>query len=179
MRVAIIVGHKYTSQGAVNLTTGISEFVFNDGVARSLVDRLSTTSIDPVLVYRRTYKTLPSDVNQIRADFALSLHLNAYDGTANGTEILYHHKSEKSEALAKVVQMHLLRSLSRRDRGIRAVTTEDRGGSLLRYTDCPVVIAEPCFIDNDGDFGDPKETSEKLVEAYTSAIQEYAVDIQS
>lgn len=42
----------------------------------------------------------------------------------------------------------------------------------MKYTHAPCVIAEPFFIDNDGDYARAMERYEQLVEGYARAIEE-------
>ena len=114
------------------------------------------------------------DINSLDPHFVVSLHCNAYNGQASGTEVLYYHKSKIGEGIAKILQNHLLKFLGLRDRGIQPKTSEDRGGHLLRYTRAPCVIAEPFFIDNDQDLAKATENLEGLAAAYARAIDEMA-----
>jgi N-acetylmuramoyl-L-alanine amidase len=165
---ALVIGHKKSSPGAGNERTGIHEFDFNDELAIQIENKVKKTQIQRV--YRRTWRELPADINGLDPDFVLSLHCNAYNGQASGTEVLYYHKSKIGESIAKILQRHLVEFLDLRDRGIQPKTSEDRGGNLLRYTKAPCVIAEPFFIDNDQDLAKARDDLEGLAGAYASAI---------
>jgi len=168
----LVIGHKKSSPGAVNKATGISEFDFNEDLAMRIEKKVQTTDIQRV--YRRTYDELPGDINLLNPHFVVSLHCNSYDGTTSGTEVLYYHRSEVGSRIAQVLQRHLFEFLGLRDRGIKAKTTEDRGGPLLRYTHAPCVIAEPFFIDNDQDLAKAKEDLDGLAKAYAEAVDKMA-----
>jgi N-acetylmuramoyl-L-alanine amidase len=169
---ALVIGHKKSSPGAGNKTAGIHEFDFNDDLAIRIENKVKKTQIQRV--YRRTWGELPADINGLDPDFVLSLHCNAYNGRASGTEVLYYHKSKVGESIAKILQRHLVDFLGLRDRQIKRKTSEDRGGHLLRYTNAPCVIAEPFFIDNDQDLAKAQENLEGLAEVYASAIDDIA-----
>lgn len=169
---ALVVGHKKTSPGAANSATGLTEFVFNDALAIDIEQQV--TGVDVQRVYRRTYNTLPGDINELNPDFIVSLHCNAFDGNATGTEVLYYHRSVKGKLMAQILDEHLVNALKLKDRGIKPKTAEDRGGHLLKETNAPCVIAEPFFIDNDGDLKVATDNRKKLVKAYAEGIQAIA-----
>lgn len=178
IRVAIIVGHEPTKPGAVNQAARMSEFTLNSALAGQLVDLLAKRSawIKPEIVYRAPegYSKLPGKVNAGNFHFAISLHCNAYNQKATGTEVLYYGTSAKSKELARTLQANLMLALGLADRGIKARETEDRGGYLLRYTSMPCVIAEPFFIDNDSDLKRASDRWPELVGAYADTIEQYA-----
>ncbi len=169
---ALVIGHKKSSPGAVNEKTGLTEFDFNEDLAIRIEEKVR--SVDIQRVYRRTYQELPGDINALGPDFVVSLHCNAFNGRASGTEVLYYHKSEKGRLMAEILKRHLVETLGLPDRGIKAKTAEDRGGYLLRYTVAPCIISEPFFIDNDNDLKKAKEELDSLVTAYAEAIEEIA-----
>jgi N-acetylmuramoyl-L-alanine amidase len=169
---ALVIGHKKNSPGAGNERTGIHEFDFNDELAIRIENKVKKTRIQRV--YRRTWGELPTDINGFDPNFVLSLHCNAYNGQASGTEVLYYHKSKIGEYIAKILQRHLVEFLGLSDRGIQPKTSEDRGGNLLRYTKAPCVVAEPFFIDNDQDLAKARDDLEGLAGAYASAIDAMA-----
>ena len=167
---ALVIGHKKRSPGAINANSNLSEFDFNEILALRIEKKVQNVEIQRV--YRRTYKELPDDINALNPDFIISLHCNAFNGRASGTEVLYYHKSEKSKKMAEILLRHLVEHLKLPNRGIRPKTAEDRGGYLLRYTKAPCVIAEPFFIDNDEDLARAQEDIDGLATAYANAIDE-------
>ena len=169
---ALVIGHKKSSPGASNNKTGLNEFDFNEELAILIEKKAQKTQIQRI--YRRTYKKLPNDINVLDPHFVVSLHCNAYDGRASGTEVLYYHRSEVGKRIAEILQRRLHDFLGLRDRGIKEKTTEDRGGYLLRYTKAPCVIAEPFFIDNDQELAKAQENLEGLAGVYASAIDDIA-----
>ncbi len=166
---AIIIGHKKQSPGAVSADQKVTEFEFNDALSRLIEERTKTVNIKRI--YRTTYQQLPDDVNQTDADFAISLHCNAFNNEASGTEVLYYYKSKQGKVLASLLQEKLLAGLGLHDRGIKSRTSEDRGGYLLRYTKMPCVIAEPFFIDNPDDLAQAQSNIKDLADAYVTAIE--------
>ncbi len=169
---ALVIGHKKTSPGAMNKKAGLTEFEFNDALARKIENATSGVAIQRV--YRRTYVSLPDDINQLNPDFIVSLHCNAFNEKASGTEVLYYHTSTNGKLIAKILNERLVKATGIRDRGEKPKSSEDRGGYLLKYTDAPCVIAEPFFIDNNEDLEIVQHNRKKLIKAYSSGIKAIA-----
>ena len=172
---ALVIGHKKKSPGAVNTNSNISEFDFNEDLAMQIEKKAEKAQIQRI--YRRTYKQLPDDINELGPDFIVSLHCNAFNTEASGTEMLYYHKSEKGKEIAKILLSRIVDHLKLPDRGIKPKTSEERGGYLLRYTDAPCVIAESFFIDNDDDLARAQEDIEGLAGVYAKAIDQISEDV--
>lgn len=175
IKCALVVGHKKSSPGAGNVGSGLTEFDFNDQLARMIDSGNGNTIIQRI--YRRTYKSLPDDINACEPDFIISLHCNAYNTEASGTEVLYYHKSRDGEACAGILQRTLVGYLNLRDRGPKPKKAEDRGGYLLKYTNATCLISEPFFIDNDSDLARASQDLDGLAGAYIDAIDKIAAYI--
>ena len=171
----MIIGHKKKSPGAINVNKNITEFDFNEDLALRIERKVEKSQIQRV--YRRTYKQLPDDINELNPNFIISLHCNAYDTKVSGTEVLYYHKSEKGRKMAEILLSHLVDHLKLPNRGIRPKNSEDRGGYLLRYTKAPCLIVEPFFIDNDNDLARAQEDIDGLAETYAAAIDQISEEV--
>ena len=177
MLCALVIGHKKTSPGAENPTSKLNEFTFNDALSIDIEKRVKGVKVQRV--YRRTYKSLPDDINELNPDFIISLHCNAFNESASGTEVLYYHRSFKGKKIAKILNRQLVDALGLKNRGIKPRTSEDRGGYLLRNTKAPCLIAEPFFIDNDKDLETALKNRNELINAYVEAIDEMASLLKS
>ena len=166
IRVALVIGHKEKSQGAINQGTGVSEFLYNEQVAARIDAKMIGSGVLLDVVYRGEMSRLPDQINNLRPDWVVSLHCNAFNTKAGGTEVLYYHKSRKGKWLAVQFQEALLECFSLKDRGIKPKTSEDRGGYLLKYTNAPCVILEPFFIDNNTEY----DLGMEKMEDYANAI---------
>lgn len=167
---ALVIGHKKKTPGAVNVNKNITEFDFNEDLALRIEKKVGKSQVQRI--YRRTYKQLPDDINELNSDFIISLHCNAFDTNVSGTEVLYYHRSEKGKKMAEILLSHLVDHLKLTNRGIKPKTSEDRGGYLLRYSKPPCVIAEPFFIDNDNDLARAQEDIDGLAGTYAKAIDQ-------
>ena len=173
-KCALVIGHKKSSPGASN-EMGLTEFAFNEKLAMEIEDEVN--DVVTQRIYRRTYNTLPSDINEFNPDFIISLHCNAFNKTASGTEVLYYHRSTKGKLMAEILNEKLLEALGLNNRGIKPKSAEDRGGYLLKSTLAPCVIAEPFFIDNNSDLKVVIDKRDALIKAYASSIESIANSI--
>jgi len=179
----LVIGHSQHSQGASN-ADGTTEYGFNLSLANKVADEILDRQIHQleiakgvyvVLIERGSYRYLPKKINQKYVDFVISMHCNAFNKKATGTETLYYHTFLEGKRLATMLQRNMVNALGLPDRGIKPKRTEDRGGYLLRYTNATCVIAEPFFIDNPQDLMRARTSSgDRLVRAYADTILEYA-----
>ena len=172
-KCALVIGHKKSSPGASNENSNLSEFDFNDELAKDIERQVRGVSVQRV--YRRTYHSLPSDINELKPDFIISLHCNAFNQEASGTEVLYYHRSDTGKSIAGILLKYLVVALELKNRGVKPKDSEDRGGFLLKRTDSPCLISEPFFIDNDKDLNKALDSRINLVVAYARAIEDIAV----
>lgn len=173
MKVALIVGHSKTSQGARNKSLDIKEFGFNADLAERITKAGKDSEMEFVTVYRDTYSKLPGKVNRENADIIISLHCNAYNEKASGTETLYYHSSDRGRALAGNINYQMVKALGLPNRGTKAKSSEDRGGYLLKYTNAPCVITEAFFIDNDEDLAVAMDNLDELAKSIVQGCNDY------
>jgi N-acetylmuramoyl-L-alanine amidase len=169
---ALVIGHQEDSPGAVNKNSNISEFEFNSRLAPLIEKKVKKAKVQ--LVSRRSLDTLPGDINALDPDFIVSLHCNAFDSIASGTEVLYCYKSKKGKEVAETLLMRLVEHMALRNRGIVPRREGELGYKVLCETKAPAVIAEPFFISSDDDLAKAMGDMEGLAEAYAKAIEEIA-----
>ena len=92
-------------------------------------------------------KAVTDEANKWRADVFVSLHCNAANGEAHGTETCVHPCSARGKRLGNCIQRQIVDSLDTTDRGLK----ERPELIVLRATDMPAVLVELAFIDNDED----------------------------
>ena len=80
-------------------------------------------------------------------DLFVSVHCNAFNGIAHGTETLFYPGSFKSELCAKYVQTRIIDKLPLTDRGLK----ERPNVYVLNSTNMPAILVETAFIDNESD----------------------------
>lgn len=145
MKIAIDRGHGVRFDGgAVGIRR--EEDLINS-VADCLVKRLRN-SAQEIIETRPTWasSTLNSlsrrcqIANNANADIFVSLHFNAFNGSAYGTEV--YAISGKGKTIARKV-VNNISSLGYFNRGVK-----HRGFHILRYTSMPAILVEGCFVDN-------------------------------
>ena len=171
MRAALVVGHSKDSQGACNCTYDICEWEFNDKLVNKIYD-IVDDRCETEIVYRNNYKSLPDKINSLNPNFIICFHANAFNTKVAGCETLYYHKSAISKKIARIFQNTLVKNLDLCDRGIKAKTTEERGGYILKYTNAPCILLEPFFIDNDDECKKMNKDWRKLAIACRDSIYE-------
>ncbi|KAA0804323.1 MULTISPECIES: N-acetylmuramoyl-L-alanine amidase [Bacillus cereus group] len=115
---------------------------------------------------------------QNQGDIFISIHANAFNGNAKGTET-YYYKSSKSEktnphveesrVLAEKIQERLVDALQTRDRGVKHGDLH-----VIRENDMPAVLTELAFIDNGIDYS--KLSTENGRQIAAEAIYEGILD---
>ena len=91
--------------------------------------------------------TVTETANEWGADVFVSIHCNAANGNARGTETECYIQTGNGGSLARFIQSQIIDSIDTVDRGVK----EMPGLLVLRYTDMPAVLVETAFIDNDDD----------------------------
>jgi N-acetylmuramoyl-L-alanine amidase len=169
------VGHSKKSRGAWNPLFYVSEYSLNETLAAMIADNLRGKV---VIVYQDRLTDLPDKINALNPAFTISLHCNSYGSTATGTETLYFYTGFKSKKIAQILQRHLVECLKLKDRGIKPIKPQGRGGFLLNNLRSPAVIAKPFFISNDSDLMTVQKNWYGLIYAYVDAINEIFACIQ-
>ena len=89
--------------------------------------------------------------NRNGADVFISIHCNACNGAANGTEVWHFYGSGAGETLASCIQNQIVTSLGTTDRGTKGAKPGVNGLYVLSNTDAVAVLVELAFIDHEGD----------------------------
>lgn len=177
--VALVVGHRKSSQGAKSERYKVTEWGYNSDIAKRVAEKVKMADVE--IVFRDDVSDgltkLPAKLNVLDPDFIVSLHCNFTNG-ASGTEMLYHHRSRNGERLASLIQNEVLKALGLRDRGLKPLSG-GRGWTLIANTKAPAVIAEPFFMSNDREMKLGMDRKDELATAYASAIDDYAISIST
>lgn len=153
MRVFINPGHSPNGcpdPGAVNSGTGLRECDVAKNIA-VLVEKYLTkagVSVSGNLQSDSLYEVVCVS-NNIDADVFVSIHCNAFNGVAKGTEVWHYHTSKYGKLLAGCIQRQIVDALGTADRGVKgAVPHTDNSLYVLNNTDAVAVLVETAFIDN-------------------------------
>lgn len=156
MKVFINPGHDIVyDPGAVNNNYGITEANIAKDVGEKVAYYLNNVGYETKVMqsdnlnYDSDYADRPYPVcvaaNEWDSDIFISIHCNAANTIAKGTETLVYNLGGSSEILANCIQDQIVDSLNTIDRGIK-VRPEL---TVLRRTNMTAVLIELAFIDND------------------------------
>ena len=125
-------------------------------VARNVVDLvagyLAAAGVEVVgCLQSDSLHEVVSASNNSDADVFISIHCNACNGAANGTEVWHFYGSGAGETLASCIQNQIVTSLGTTDRGTKGAKPGVNGLYVLSNTDAVAVLVELAFIDHEGD----------------------------
>ncbi|WP_313990269.1 N-acetylmuramoyl-L-alanine amidase [uncultured Selenomonas sp.] len=108
--------------------------------------------------------------NASSADIFVSIHCNAFNGSAQGTEVEVHPGSSAGRALGNCIQRQIVDSLGTADRGLK-----DRLDLwVIKRTDMPAVLVELAFIDHEGDAALLRDRQDDFARAIARGVTDYA-----
>ena len=167
-KVFINPGHDVTlDSGAVNLIHGTRECDIARDAGKMLARYLSTVGCEVRTVQSDDLGYVCEQSNEWVADVFVSLHCNAFNTQAKGTETLF--KSLKGQMLALHIQRQIIRSIQTTDRGVKK--RDDLW--VLNGTDAVAVLVEMAFIDNEYDHSLLMNDLDTIVRAIARGVTDY------
>ena len=165
MKIACTVGHSLLKNGQTTSANGVvNEYQWCKKFVPILVDTFKSQGVQADLIicpekqFTKASEEKPYKLGKINGkkyDLVIESHLNAFDGKAKGTEVLYYPSSSKGKDYAQRVNDKLDDIFV--DRGIKS--RQDL--YILRDTDCPAILIEYFFCDNKEDYS-KADTTEKM-----------------
>lgn len=196
-KLALVVGHRKSDNGAVNKKFDVSEWQFNKILIASIIPQLES-HIKPIYILRdddsNGYNKLPAKINALSPDHIIEFHCNAAtpvprkdkDGKdlpiedkdyQSGTEMLYYFKSERSKAFAEMLNNVVYNTLNNKKRNLKPISSKDQNGfHLLRNTAAPCVIFEPFFLSSNSDTANALVKIGDLAREIAKALNDYFRD---
>lgn len=180
-KIAIIIGHNSKAPGAVRVSDGKPEYVWNSALA-ARIRAIATAEgrgadvrvflRQPGLAYTREIDSCYAEVNAWGADVALEFHFNsAAASSATGTEMLYAEGSTAGKALATRLQAAAVAALGLKDRGLKPLARTARGGRSVWAARAPAVMTEWYFGSNRADCAAADANFERLACAVWGAVK--------
>lgn len=150
MKVALVVGHRKSRQGAYG-NCGISEYVFWDAFLHDYLPIMPDKHEyqifyrdDKVSGYGEKMKHLHKRIDDWGAEVSVSFHFNASSNqSVHGHEILYY--STGGKTYAKIMDEMFDKHLDNNDRNIKKRTKKQRGGGFLSRGKSKCILIEPFF----------------------------------
>jgi len=180
-RLALIVGHTKQSPGAIAVNPiDATEYEFNCELC-TMIQQIGEKKGIETLIFLRDGVGINgayADAMAFQPDAIVEVHFNAYNSTAQGTEVLFHSdKQDQTEKLfADLLQLKLCDALGREgktNRGTKDLADKpgERGFfNLTRTSEVPCVLIEPFFGDNFTDAELAFERKENIAKAVVSAF---------
>lgn len=109
------------------------------------------------------------DANTWGADVFVSIHCNACNGSARGTEVECYDSDSNGGTLAQRIQDQIVGAVGTVDRGVK----EMPGLIVLKHTDMPAVLVETAFIDNDADAALLENKVDEFARAIARGVTDY------
>ena len=122
---------------------GLQENIVAANIANLTAKYLSVLDCHIKIFQSMSLEEIADVSNYWDSDIFVSIHCNALDGTAIGSQSFYFYNSSAGELLAKSIQKNFNFTINR---GI-----SEAGFYVLKYTKCPAVLVETAFIDNPRD----------------------------
>lgn len=162
--------------GAVNPVNGAEEANICYSVACKVEEYLKNAGCSVYTLQSNNlcgeYPAHPNIVataNELDADIFISLHCNAFNEQAKGTECLVFAKGSYAEDLANAIQNQIISSLGTVDRGVK----ERPDLAVLKGTKMPAVLVEMAFIDNADDCSKLISKQDDFARAIARGVTDY------
>lgn len=184
MKVYINPGHDKTyDSGAINPVSGLRECDVAAKIGEDVKRYLEAAGCEVKLLqsdnlyYDSAHPdrdvAVCADANAWPADVFVSLHCNAFNESARGTEVECYSESSQGGTLAKCIQLQIVNSLRTIDRGVKEMPEL----IVLKHTSMPAVLVEMAFIDNDADAALLTQRSDDFARAIARGITDYQLTL--
>lgn len=185
MRVYINPGHDLDyDSGAVNPNSGLRECDVAAKIGAKVKEYLEAAGCECRLLqsdnlyYDSQHDDRPiavcADANEWEADVFVSIHCNAANGMARGTEVECYSRMSNGGNLAQCIQDQIVNSIDTTDRGVKEMPKL----LVLRCTDMPAVLVETAFIDNDEDMQLLTRHWDDIAAAIARGVTDYQCSLQ-
>lgn len=170
--IYLIAGHRGKETGAIGIIDeGAEASYLRDDIA----DELRSRGVD--VLCDRDSMTLREVVNDANAkcgvgDLIVDLHFNAYNGKAEGTEVLISKRASlKTRTRAEQICRAVCEALGTKSRGVKTSGCGQHSRlAILDDTRCRAVLVEICFCDNRGDTDKFVRNRERLIQAFVEEL---------
>ncbi|AJD31584.1 MULTISPECIES: N-acetylmuramoyl-L-alanine amidase [Clostridium] len=176
MKIGIDCGH--TLSGADYGAVGIkAESNLTREVGTRVISKLQALGHTVIKCYKDTCSSLQDSLsyrtntaNNNNVDLYVSIHFNAFNGSAYGTEVLTYGGNKFSEATSV---LNNIVSLGYTNRGIK----DGSNLYVIRNTKAKSMLIECCFCDNSGDMS--KFNADKMADAIVKGLVGKTTDVPS
>lgn len=169
MKVAINAGHFVgVDPGAIGSRTTEAEVNFD--LMGRVAAYLEKAGCEVLMIHRSELSDICKEANEWGADIFVSIHCNACNHKAKGTETFCYYGSREGDALAHHIQSQIVTSLAMCDRGVK-----EAGFYVLKHTKMTAALVETAFIDNLGDEQLLLDKTDDFARAIARGVTDYIV----
>ena len=136
----------------------------------STAEYLKQAGCDVMTVQSPNLADICQVANSWRADLFVSIHCNACNHRAKGTETFAYYGSREGDALAHHIQSQIVSSLATANRGVK-----EAGFYVLKHTKMTAALVECAFIDNLGDEQLLLDRTDDFARAIARGVTDYVV----
>lgn len=183
LKVFINPGHAPNGKpdpGASNEITGLRECDVALIIGNKVANYLKAVGYATKVLQSNSLEEIVDSANNWTANVFVSIHCNAANTAAQGTENWYWYSSGEGPKLAEFIQNQIIKSIKTVDRGTKQAGPDKDRLYVLRYTDMPAVLVEMAFIDNASDvklLSDPKMQDE-FARAIARGVTDYFANLK-
>ena len=173
MKIFINPGHDIDrDSGAVNRTTGLREADVARNIGERVKGYLENVGYECKLFQFDSLQKICDEADYFGADLFVSIHCNAANQKARGTETYHCAGSVNGKKLAQTIHNQIVASIPANykywDRGVKSA-----GFYVLKYTSMPAVLVETAFIDNDTDARLLVDYEDEFARAIARGVTDY------
>lgn len=169
MKVCINGGHMPGKDPGA-LGSRVTEAEITQKLMISVADYLEKAGCEVMAVQTKELADICRKSNEWGADLFVSIHCNAANKKANGTETFAYYGSREGNALAHHIQSQIITSLATANRGVK-----EAGFYVLKHTKCTAALVETAFIDNLGDEQLLIDKTDDFARAIARGVTDYIV----
>ena len=168
MKIGLRAGHSDNCTGSIGIVNEHEQMKLYYAAVKTVFEKYGHTVIDcnsNASTQGGELSEGANKANKAGVDLFISLHMNAFDGTAHGTEVLISSTSSASYPYAKRLVDNFA-SLGFKNRGVKCERLYE-----MNHVAAPNIISEICFCDNQKDINIYNQYSwEELAHTLCNAI---------
>ena len=162
----LVIPNSFSDPGACG--NGLQEAERAAFVGKLVAKYLLNVGYNVILYQYDGLSDITNKANALNIDLFISIHCNAANGQAQGTETYSYYGSTKGARLASCIHNQIKSSLQIVNRG-----TKEAGFYVIKHTNVPAVLTELAFIDHPYDASLLQNKADNFARAIARGITDY------